>query len=115
MQYYETRKKIKILGIEQKLNDQANKDLFQEKISEVQNSVAAISKRIISMRAKAINFETFIYSKLIYVLRHTKVVTQRFERFQRYITKGIWMEKRTAVASDILSPHTQRRNWSPKN
>ena len=102
MQYYETRKKIKILGIEHKLNDQANNDLFQDKISEVQNSVAAIPKTIISMRAEAINFETFIYSKLIYVLRHTKVVTQRLERFQRYITKGIWMEKRTDVASDIL-------------
>ena len=54
------------------------------------------------MRAKAINFEIFVYSKLIYVLRHTKVVTQRLERFQSCITKGIWMQKRRAVASDIL-------------
>ena len=102
IQYYETQKKIKILGMEHKLDDQANYDLFQQKISEVQKSVATISKRIISMRAKAINFEIFIYSKLIYVLRHTKVVIQRLERFQRYITKGLWMEKRAAVASDIL-------------
>ena len=114
IQYYETQKKIKILGIEHKLNDQAKNDLFQQKISEVQKSAATISKRIFSMRAKAINFEIFIYSKLIYVLRHTKVVTQRLERFQSYITKEIWMEKRAAVASDILYPHTQRRNWSPK-
>ena len=102
IQYYDTQNKIKILGIEHKLNDQANNDLFQQKISEVRKSVATISKRIISMRAKAINFEIFIYSKLIYVLRHTKVVIQRLDTFQKYITKGIWMEKRAAVASDIL-------------
>ncbi len=102
IQYYETQKKIKILGIEHKLNDQTNNDLFQQKISEVQKSVATISRRIISMRAKAIIFEIFIYSKLIYVLRHTKVVIQRLETLQKYITKGIWMEKRAAVASDIL-------------
>ena len=54
------------------------------------------------MRAKAINFETSIFSKLINVLRHTKVVTERLERFQRYLTKSIWMEKRAAAASDIL-------------
>ena len=77
VQYYETQKKIKILGIEHKLNDQANNDLFQEKISAVQKSVATIAKRINSMRAKATNFEIFIFSKLIYVLRHIKVVTER--------------------------------------
>ena len=75
--------KVKILGIEHKFTDQANNDLFQQKISEVEESVATISKRIISMRAKAINLEISIYSKLIYVLRHTKVVTRRLERFQR--------------------------------
>ena len=37
------------------------------------------------------------------MLRHTKVVIQRLKTFQKYITKGIWMEKRAAVASNILS------------
>ena len=65
IQYYETQKKMKILDIEHKLNDQTNNDPFQQKISEFQKSVATISRRIISMRAKLINFEIFIYSKLI--------------------------------------------------
>ena len=103
IQYYETQKEIKNLGIDHNLDDQASNDLFQEKTPEAEKSVAMISERIISMRAKAINFEIFIYSKLIHVLRHTNLVTQRLERFQSYITKGIrMMQKRAAVASDIL-------------
>ena len=54
------------------------------------------------MGAKAIKLEFFLYSNLIYVLRHTEVVTQQLERLQRDKTKGIWMNKTAAVASDIL-------------
>ena len=79
IEYCETQKKIKLLRIEHKLNDQANNDLFQHKITVVQKSFATISKRIFSVRKKAINFDIFIYSKLIYVLRHTKVLIQRLK------------------------------------
>ena len=58
IQNYETQKKIKKLGIEHKLNDQTNNDLFQQKISEVQKLVATIFRRIIPMRAKAINLKS---------------------------------------------------------
>ena len=98
--HYKVQKEIKILGITHQSNGEVLNT--QQKFTEVQKAISTISKRVISNRAKAINFDIFIFSKLIYILRHSKLVNAQLEHFQRNITKAIWGNKRAAVSSSIL-------------
>ena len=96
-----TQRQIKILGVEHDVGKEKTNNTGPEN-EKLENMISTISRRIISFRAEAINLDIFVYSKLVYVLRHTKLILNQLNGFQKKISKSIWLNKRAAVSSDIL-------------
>ena len=97
-----TVQKIVHLGITHRIDkkDNGSPIIAQQKIDE-------IAARKMSFRAKAINLDIFLTSKLLFLLRHSKCSLENIEQYQKLFVNCIWGKLSPEIRKDILCLPTE--------
>ena len=72
------------------------------------NQIPKFINKNTSFRARAINIETFVLSKIIYKLRHFTQLKTFLKKLNSKMVDNFWLQKKHNVSQDVI--HTERRD-----
>ena len=97
---------VKILGVRTSMKSSVDPDTRNEMWQAV-NQVSKFVNKNTSLRARAINIETFVLSKIIFRLRHFTKMKTFLKKLNSRIADNFWQQKKHNVSQDVL--HTDRK------
>jgi hypothetical protein len=98
---------VKILGVRTSKKETIDPETRNEIWSTV-NQIPKFINKNTSLRARSINIETFILSKIIFKLRHFTKSKTFLKKLNAKIVDNFWLQKKHNVSQDVI--HTDRKN-----
>ena len=98
---------VKVLGV--RTTTKVTTD--PETRNEIWKTIDQIPKLIdknTSFRARAINIETFVLSKIIYKLRHFSQLKTFLKKLNSKMVENFWLQKKQKVSQDVM--HTEKKD-----
>ena len=98
---------VKILGVKTTTKGTMDPETRNE-IWKTINQIPKFINKNTSFRARAINIETFVLSKIIYKLRHFTQLKTFLKKLKSKMVDNFWLQKKHNVSQDVI--HTERRD-----
>ena len=98
---------MKILGVRTTTKGTTDPETRNE-IWKTINQIPNFINKNTSFRARAINIETFVLSKIIYKLRHFSQLKTFLKKLNSKMVDNFWLQKKHNVSQDVI--HIERKN-----
>ena len=92
---------LKLLGIRLSLNDSLK--IKTKILEETINNSAKFSLKCMTLRARSLNIETFVTSRLVYVMRHLELTKTFIDRLEMKLINSVWLGGKHSINKQILN------------
>ena len=97
---------VKVLGVRTTTKGTTDPETRNE-IWETIDQIPKFIDKNTSFRARAINIETFVLSKIIYKLRHFSQLKTFLKKLNSKMVENFWLQKKQKVSQDVM--HTEKK------
>ena len=91
---------LKLLGIRLSLNDSLK--IKTKILEDTINNSAKFSLKCMTLRARSLNIETFVTSRLVYVMRHLELTKTFIDRLEMKLINSVWLGGKHSINKQIL-------------
>ena len=98
---FEKKNQMKLLGVKLNTSGKCNNPVKQQ-LMDIVDSGRKFCLKSMTLKARAKNLETFVFSKLLYQLRNVDVTKGFLEKMESKLIDNIWLNKKHCVSKEVL-------------